>query len=143
MLEHCPTPQLRDHVKKLAAVGTPINAIAGMIGVAPNTLRKHYDSEIEYGRGLAAAKVMSVVYRKAIEYEHPQQLGAAQMFMRQTGFEPAQEVNLNHSGGVLVTPNTMTPEEFEQAAIEQQGAVVADIAEEMANDPLLNKAGSG
>jgi hypothetical protein len=44
-----PTEENRRQVKLLAAMGTPHDLIGKVIGIAPKTLRKHFDQELFRG----------------------------------------------------------------------------------------------
>ena len=62
-----PTPEQREKVKTLAAVGTPHEQIADMIGVrSPKTLRKHFRHELNSGSPDANASVAGALYKKAM-----------------------------------------------------------------------------
>ena len=63
---HEPSPTSRRQVEALAAYGIPEIDIAGVIGIDPKTLRKHYRQELDYGHVRANAKVAENLYRKAI-----------------------------------------------------------------------------
>ena len=49
----------------MAGYGVPEAEIAGVIGVSPKTLRKHYRGELDHGHIKANAKVAENLYRKA------------------------------------------------------------------------------
>jgi len=49
----------------MAGYGVPEADIAGVLGVDPKTLRKHYRSELDHGHVKANAKVAENLYRKA------------------------------------------------------------------------------
>ena len=55
---HNPTPELRQHVKSLCAVGLPQEDIAIIIGVSEKTLRLHYRQELDEGAEEANAAVV-------------------------------------------------------------------------------------
>ncbi len=59
------TPMSRRNVEALAGYGVPEVDIAGVIGIDPKTLRKHYPQELRYGHVKANAKVAENLYRKA------------------------------------------------------------------------------
>jgi hypothetical protein len=44
---HKPVPELRRQVEALAGFGIPEADIAGLIGIDPKTLRKHYRQELD------------------------------------------------------------------------------------------------
>ncbi|WP_206072751.1 hypothetical protein [Mesorhizobium temperatum] len=55
----------RRQVEALAGYGVPEPDIAGMIGIDPKTLRKHYRYELDQGHTKANAKVAENLFRKA------------------------------------------------------------------------------
>ena len=64
-LAHKPNPIVRRQVEAMAGYGVPEADIAGVVGVSPKTLRKHYRSELDHGHVKANAKVAENLYRKA------------------------------------------------------------------------------
>jgi hypothetical protein len=62
---HKPDPELRRQVEALAGFGIPEADIAGLIGIDPKTLRKHYRQELDHGHTKANAKVAENLFRKA------------------------------------------------------------------------------
>ena len=62
---HKPDPAIRRQVEAMAGYGVPEIDIAGVIGVDPKTLRKHYRGELDHGHVKANAKVAENLYRKA------------------------------------------------------------------------------
>jgi hypothetical protein len=62
---HKPDPQTRRQVEAMAGYGVPEADIAGVVGIDPKTLRKHYRSELDHGHVKANAKVAENLYRKA------------------------------------------------------------------------------
>jgi hypothetical protein len=62
---HQPDPSLRRQVEALAGYGVPETDIAGVIGIDPKTLRKHYRHELDHGHVKANAKVAENLFRKA------------------------------------------------------------------------------
>src|SRR5687768_18048860 len=62
---HKPDPELRRQVEGLAGFGIPEADIAGLIGIDPKTLRKHYRQELDHGHTKANARVAENLYRKA------------------------------------------------------------------------------
>ena len=62
---HSPDPLSRRQVEALAGYGIPETQIAGMIGIDPKTLRKHYRDQLDHGHTKANAKVAENLYRKA------------------------------------------------------------------------------
>ena len=62
---HRPDPQTRRQVEAMAGYGVAEADIAGVVGVSPKTLRKHYRSELDHGHVKANAKVAENLFRKA------------------------------------------------------------------------------
>jgi hypothetical protein len=62
---HKPDPDLRRQVEALAGFGIPEADIAGLIGIDPKTLRKHYRQELDHGHTKANARVAENLFRKA------------------------------------------------------------------------------
>ena len=62
---HEPTSMSRRNVEALAGYGVPEADIAGVVGIDPKTLRKHYREELRYGHVKANAKVAENLFRKA------------------------------------------------------------------------------
>ena len=62
---HQPDPATRRQVEALAGFGVPEADIAGVVGVDPKTLRKHYRHELRQGHVKANAKVAENLFRKA------------------------------------------------------------------------------
>ena len=62
---HEPSPMSRRNVEALAGYGVPEVDIAGVIGIDPKTLRKHYPQELRFGHVKANAKVAENLFRKA------------------------------------------------------------------------------
>ena len=62
---HCPDDSQRRQVEALAGYGIPEAEIAGVVGIDPKTLRKHYRNELDHGHTKANARVAENLYRKA------------------------------------------------------------------------------
>lgn len=62
---HEPDPTLRRQVEAMAGYGVPETEIAGMIGIDPKTLRKHYRDELDHGHTKANVRVAENLFRKA------------------------------------------------------------------------------
>ena len=62
---HEPDPVLRRQVEALAGYGIPEADIAGVVGIDPKTLRRHYRHELDHGHVKANAKVAENLFRKA------------------------------------------------------------------------------
>ena len=62
---HEPTRDSRRLVEHHAATGTPHAAIAKLVGVSLNTLKKHYPEELELGLARANAVVSGTLFNEA------------------------------------------------------------------------------
>jgi hypothetical protein len=78
---HQPTTIGRRNVEALAGYGVPEVEIAGVIGIDPKTLRKHYPKELKFGHVKANAKVAENLFRKATG-DGPQSVTAAIFWMK-------------------------------------------------------------
>ena len=63
---HRADPAQRRQVEAMSAYGIPEIDIAGVLGVDPKTLRKHYRAELDQGHTKANAKVAENLYRMAL-----------------------------------------------------------------------------
>lgn len=63
--EHVPTPEARQTVANAAGIGLQHAMIATLIGVSENTLRKHYQLELDSGRARATFKVAAKLFNRA------------------------------------------------------------------------------
>jgi hypothetical protein len=62
---HQPEPAQRRQVEAMAAYGIPEPDIARVVGVDPNTLRKHYRDELDLGGTKANAQVAGFLFNAA------------------------------------------------------------------------------
>ena len=62
---HAPDSVQRRQVEALAGYGVPEPDISGMLGIDPETLRKHYRQELDHGHTKANVKVAENLFRKA------------------------------------------------------------------------------
>jgi hypothetical protein len=65
----------------MAGYGVPEADIAGVIGIDPKTLRKHYRAELDHGHTKANARVAESLYRKATS-DGPQSVTAAIFWLK-------------------------------------------------------------
>lgn len=63
--EHAPTEKDRKTVQAMASYGVPQDNIAEVLGIAPKTLRKHYDRELKISRTVANAQVAQSLFQVA------------------------------------------------------------------------------
>src|SRR5215204_1573850 len=60
-----PDATTRRQVEAMAGFGVPEIDIAGVVGIDPKTLRKHYRGELDHGHVKANVRVAENLYRKA------------------------------------------------------------------------------
>jgi hypothetical protein len=93
---HVPDAFHRRQVEALAGYGVPEAEIAGMVGIDPKTLRKHYRYELDFGHTKANAKVAENLFRKATG-EGRESVIAAIFWLKARGRWKETSVN-EHSG---------------------------------------------
>jgi len=64
---HVPSRRKRRLVEGMVAAGLPINAVAGLMDISDDTLRKHYAKELATGHDKAVALMARSVYRRAMQ----------------------------------------------------------------------------
>lgn len=69
--EHQPTDKERKQVEQLSGMGLRMADIAKVVGIAENTLRKHYSLELENGGHKANAQVAASLFRQATDPDRP------------------------------------------------------------------------
>jgi hypothetical protein len=62
---HRPTDKTRQQALSASGLGLPQDQIASLIGIAPDTLRKHYEMELGLGKAQASAAVAKSLFNKA------------------------------------------------------------------------------
>ena len=62
---HQPDQGTRRQVEAMAGFGVPESDIAGVLGIDPKTLRRHYRDELKHGHVKANARVAESLCRKA------------------------------------------------------------------------------
>jgi hypothetical protein len=85
----------------MAGYGVPETDIAGVIGVDPKTLRKHYRSELDHGHVKANAKVAENLYRKATGEGREAVIAAIFWLKTRAGW---RETSVHEIGGVNNRP---------------------------------------
>lgn len=90
---HEPTKAMREQVQVAAGLGFRQDAIADLVGVAPKTLRLHYQHEIRFGKAMANAKVAAALFNKAIGGDV-----AAMIFWLKTQAGWSEKTRVEHSG---------------------------------------------
>ena len=123
-LPHKPDPSLRRQVEALAGYGVPEADIAGVIGIDPKTLRKHYRSELDHGHVKANAKVAENLYRKATGEGREAVIAAIFWLKTRAGW---RETSVHEIGGLNSRPievDVLAPSACEQ--LQSRIAAVAD-----------------
>jgi len=64
---HRPTDKTRQQAQSASGLGLPQDQIAALIGIAPDTLRKHYELELGLGKAQASAAVAKTLFNKATQ----------------------------------------------------------------------------
>ena len=65
-MTHVPTKVSRQTVELHAAIGTPQELVARLLGIRSKTLRKHYRSELDLGLAKANAKMGGHLFNKGL-----------------------------------------------------------------------------
>lgn len=66
-----PTEADRKAVMLMSAAGVPQDTIAGVLGIARMTLRKHFAAEVDEGLATADARVAASLVARATDLDHP------------------------------------------------------------------------
>ena len=85
----------------MAGYGVPEADIAGVIGIDPKTLRKHYRDELDHGHVKANAKVAENLYRKATGEGREAIIAAIFWLKTRAGW---RETSVHEIGGVNSRP---------------------------------------
>lgn len=83
---HQPTKETKDAVQLMAAAGVNHDAIATIVGISDETLRKHYATELEYGNSKVVAAVAGALVKRALG-QGPDAVNAAKFFLERRGGE--------------------------------------------------------
>jgi len=93
---HKPDPAQKRQVEAMSAYGIPEIDIAGVLGVDPKTLRKHYRDELDHGETKANAQVAGYLFNAAKNGNV-----TAQIFWLKTRAKWREApVELKHSGSI-------------------------------------------
>ena len=95
----------------MAGYGVPEADIAGVIGVDPKTLRKHYRSELDHGHVKANAKVAENLYRKATGDGRESVIAAIFWLKTRAGWKETsvQELNAGKDSQVVIFRTIVDP----------------------------------
>ena len=118
---HKPDPTARRQVEAMAGYGVPEADIAGVIGIDPKTLRKHYRPELDHGHVKANAKVAENLYRKATGEGREAVIAAIFWLKTRAGWREHTDLRINAS--VSAELPSMTPEEWERAFVRSEDLV--------------------
>jgi hypothetical protein len=105
----------RRNVEALAGYGVPEADIAGVIGIDPKTLRKHYPQELRYGHVKANAKVAENLFRKATGDGREAVIAAIFWMKTRAGWKETSVSELAAKGG---EPLTVVIRKFSMPGIE-------------------------
>lgn len=93
---HEPTDETREVVCKMSACGVTHDAIAHIVGVSDETLRKHYGGELAFGNAQVVSDVAGALIKRALG-EGPDAVNAQKFFLERRGgieWRPKQEVDV-------------------------------------------------
>lgn len=79
-----PTDEQREQVTKMAAYGIKHDAIASIIGISDETLRKYFDNELKHGLSQVVKDVADSLIAKA-KSDRPDAVNAAKFFLQSRG----------------------------------------------------------
>ena len=96
---HQPDPVLRRQVEAMAGYGVPEADIAGMIGIDPKTLRKHYRQELDQGHTKANIRVAENLFRKATGEGREAVTAAIFWLKARAGWKETVQAELGGPGG--------------------------------------------
>lgn len=95
--DHVPTEQSRKQVEMLIGYGLKHDAIAAVIGVSDETLRKHYRAELDHGKAKVIAQVANSLVKKALS-DRPDAINAAKFYLERQGqWTETKTINTNFS----------------------------------------------
>ena len=103
---HQPDPLLRRQVEAMAGYGVPEADIAGMIGIDPKTLRKHYRQELDQGHTKANIKVAENLFRKATGEGREAVTAAIFWLKARAGWKETMQTEISGPGGQPLEPVT-------------------------------------
>lgn len=102
-MTHVPTKVSRQTVELHAAIGTPQELVARLLGIESKTLRKHYRSELDLGLAKANAKMGGHLFNKGLSGDT-----AAALFWMKTRGGFNETTRLEH-----ISPDgSMSPKEI-------------------------------
>lgn len=81
---HEPTDEQREAVRVMAACGVRHDAIAAIVGVSDETLRKHYGHELAHGNAEVIRDVANALIARALG-EGPDAVNAQKFFLERRG----------------------------------------------------------
>lgn len=128
-----PTQKERDQVKLLVGLGTPQEKIAKIIGIAENTLRKHFADELETGLANMNAQVAASLYKTATQGKGHGAVTAAIFWLKtQAGWKEKQTLeHTGKDGGPIKTDSTVRLDALD----DQQLRALVGIADALAEKP--------
>ena len=103
--QHVPSTQTREEVSKMVAYRLKHEVISDILGIAPKTLRKHYDHELKTGRAKVVVQVANSLLEKAIS-DRPDAVNAAKFILgSEDGWAEKSEIS-GPGGGPIETKET-------------------------------------
>jgi hypothetical protein len=103
---HQPEPYHRRQVEAMSGFGVPEADIAGIIGIDPKTLRKHYRQELDHGHTKANIKVAENLFRKATGEGREAVIAAIFWLKTRAGWRETSHTEISGPGGRPLEPVT-------------------------------------
>lgn len=103
---HQPDPFHRRQVEAMSGFGVPEADIAGIIGIDPKTLRKHYRLELDQGHTKANMKVAENLFRKATGEGREAVIAAIFWLKTRAGWKETSQTEISGPGGQSLEPIT-------------------------------------
>lgn len=104
---HDPTERDRRSVEMMVAAGITHEGIAACIGIAYNTLLKHYEDELKNGKERANATIAGKLFQRAMNDDHPGCTTSAIFWLKtRAGWKEPQEHQITGKDGKDLTVYT-------------------------------------
>jgi len=140
---HQKTPESAQMVRELASDYASIRRIAFLLGVSPNTLTKHYSTELAQGVESSNHRLASVLYQSALNGD----TGAARFILAcKAGWKQTEIVEHQMGGTLAERAGEIGPEERQRLLAGLRGhdpRTVALIPDESEMEPKNGHNGNG
>jgi hypothetical protein len=119
-----PTDEERDFVITATVLGIPQATIASLLHIGPHAMRKHYRTELEYGKEIFGLEAVAALRKLVSEGKE-----SSVQFALRTKFGWVEKQQVEHSGGVIMVPMPVRPgeeslpiEDAEETIFQEPGA---------------------